>query len=172
MSIEVPKDWKVQSIQSLAELNKENRRNGKPMNLEVFASAERLTSGAIITIAVQSPPNWTQRRLSSAKASDLQATSKAISQQAFGKLSPSGIGKVITGPTYEVQTFPNSSAKYLAVSYREEETMPKGHVITWKTTHLYLPRQTDELEIIFAYHEKHEQFWRPVMEKALTTLLH
>jgi hypothetical protein len=87
-----------------------------------------------------------------------------------GKPSQSGIGSVVSGPTYAIHVLPGTTDRAVVLTYREEEVSPTGRSMIWKTTHLHLPRASEELVVTLAYRETDELFWRPVIEYAATSL--
>lgn len=175
VSIEVPSDWRVLTLEELARAARDARTllppgapTGRP---EIYASARLApVSGAVISVAVQMPPTHSQKSLASTSPSTLRATSDQLSRELKGKRSQSGIGTLLSDLTYEIRPAPGTNDRVLVTTYREEELSKRGSSLIWKTTHLHIPRGSDEVQVTLSYREADEMFWRPVMERATASL--
>ena len=170
VSIEVPNDWRILSTQELVEESKLRPTPATAPKIEVLAMAQLYISGAAISVSIQRPPGYTQRKLEKVSAAELKSTSDQMEREFKGKRSQSAIGTMVSGPAYEVRTLPGRAEKIMVVTYREEELSPKGRSLIWKTTHLHIPRASDEIQVTLAYRESDEKFWQPVMEYAAASL--
>jgi hypothetical protein len=170
VSIEVPNDWRILSTQELIEESKQRPTPATAPKVEVLAMAQLLISGAAISVSIQRPPLYTQRSLEKVSESELRSASEQMHQEFKGKRSQSDIGTVVSGPIYEVRELPGKPGKVLTVRYREEELSPKGRSLIWKTTHLHIPRNSDEIQVTLSYRESDEVFWQPVMAYAIASL--
>lgn len=164
VSIEVPNDWRLLSTQELIDSAKLRAAGDTNRQLEIFALAQTPTSRAAISVEVRRPPIWTQRQLALATESTLRATSEQMQRELRGNKSQSGIGVVVAGPIYQIRVMQGAGDRAIVSDYREIEKLPKSGSIIWKTTHIHLPRASDEIEVTLSYHEKDEDLWRPVLE--------
>ena len=138
--------------------------------MKIFANANNLTTGAVVSVSVVEKPNWSQAKLLKTSKGELETASRKLSAEMKGKPTRSGLGLTLEGPVYEIQSQPNRSGLVVVTSYSEEEKSSSGRSIVWRTKHFNIPFGQREIEVVASYQAKHENFWKPVIDRAISSL--
>ena len=168
ISLEIPSHWKVlsqETRQNLVAVGKETLKNadvegpsGKKIKL-LAVNATPDPTGAMISVSVISPPEYTQDDLAAATPADLKDIGNET-QNMFRKLEVSGGPKIIEMQPVRIEKLNNY--RVLVVPYVRTSKIGTS---TWQVTQYKIPVSNRLVEITLSYRQSDAIVWQPILER-------
>lgn len=172
ISVQVPPDWTVGSLEQLQARDRANRAKGDLfLTTEVVAVAGNSDSGAILTVYLREPPSFSSSQLADVSSAELEEANAELRQQ-FGAASRVATRAEIDVPLWELRQieFKGESLRCLEVTVLHRVQAVQGPAVLWKTRRLYIPRPQAELQVETSYRVRDEGRWLPALQAAVMSL--
>jgi len=173
ISIEIPSHWKVlsqETRQNLVAVGKETLKNadvegpsGKKIKL-LAVNATPDPTGAMISVSVCSPPEYTQDELAAATPADLKEFGLEF-HNAFKKLEKSGGPKITEMQPVRIEML--NKYRVLVVPYVR---VGVNEPVTWQVTQYRIPVSDRLIEIILSHRQSDANVWQPILERVKSSL--
>jgi len=170
--LDIPSNWKVLSQierQNITVRGKEQLKkaeiegpSGKVKLLAVNAIPD--PTGAMISVSVCSPPEYTQDELAAATPADLKEFGLEF-HNAFKKLEKSGGPKITEMQPVRIEML--NKYRVLVVPYVR---VGVNEPVTWQVTQYRIPVSDRLIEIILSHRQSDANVWQPILERVKSSL--
>ena len=172
ISVQVPPDWTVGSMEQLQARDRANRANGDPfLTTEVVAVAGNGNHSAMLMVSLRQPPLFSSSQLAEVSSAELQQANAEL-RQLFTAAPRASTRDEIDIPLWELRQieFKGESLRCLELTVLHRVPAEQGPADLWKTRRLYIPRPQAELQVETSYRVRDERRWLPALQAAVLSL--
>ena len=170
ISMDVPVDWTVASLERLRAIDRANRERGEHFLItEIAAVADRDGADTFMSVSLRQPPKFEVDEVSHTELGEANAQL----QREFGNDPSSSIaGEQLDVLRWQLQqtTLNGQSLRCLEMTILHRIEGARVSAELWKTRQLFVPRPGAELIVQFSYRLRDEELLLPVLQAAVASL--